>query len=44
MEDIFRLNLKKKKHTAVMSEDIEKAFDRVVTTGMLLELNDWEMH
>ena len=43
MEDLLRLNLKKKKHTVVISENIEKAFDRVVMIGILLELNDWKM-
>lgn len=43
MEDILRLNLKTKKHTIVTSEAIEKAFNRVVIAGILLELNYWKM-
>ena len=43
MEGTLKLNLEKKKHEVVISEEIEKAFYRVLMTGRLLELNDWKM-
>lgn len=41
LEDQLRQNLAKRKHSAVLSEDIEKAFDRVVFTFVLKELEEW---
>lgn len=41
LEETLRRNLKNRKHSLVLSEDIEKAFDRVISTYIILELNEW---
>ena len=38
LEETLRKNLKARKHSLVMSEDIEKAFDRVIYTCIIQEL------
>lgn len=40
LEVQLRQNLKNKKHSKVLSEDIEKAFDRVILTYILFELRE----
>ncbi|KAI8122407.1 RNA-directed DNA polymerase from mobile element jockey [Lucilia cuprina] len=41
LEDTLRSNLRERSHSLIISEDIEKAFDRVVLTFIILELNEW---
>lgn len=41
LEVVLRDNLRQRKHSLVLSEDLEKAFDRVVLTNVLIELNSW---
>ena len=42
LEDTLRSNLCKRSQSLVISEDIEEAFDRVVLTFIILEMNEWE--
>lgn len=41
LEEVLRQNLKNGKHSLVLSEDIEKAFDRIISTSIIMELNEW---
>lgn len=41
LESKLRENLSRRRHSVVLSEDIEKAFDRVVSIFVIDELKDW---
>lgn len=41
LEAELRRNTNNRKHSLVMSADLEKAFDRVTRTQIILELNSW---
>lgn len=43
LESSLRYNLSNRKHNVILSEDIEKAFDRVVSTFVLDELREWDI-
>ena len=43
LEETLRTNLKARKHSLVMSEDIEKAFDRVLYPYIMQELIEWSI-
>ena len=43
LEETLRKNLKARKHSLVMSEDIEKAFDRVIYPYIIQELIEWSV-
>ncbi|KAI8125461.1 putative RNA-directed DNA polymerase from transposon X-element [Lucilia cuprina] len=41
LEEILRRNLGNGKHSLVLSEDLEKAFDRVISSSVIMELHRW---